>query len=101
MMLKSKRSKATDISPSVKKAVWERDGGKCIICKSTNASPNAHYIPRSAGGLGILENTVTLCGCCHYAYDQTCERGMYRKRIGAYLKRKHPYWDESKLYYKK
>ena len=101
MNYKANRSKATDISPSVKKSVWERDSGKCIICKDIHAFPEAHYIPRSSGGLGIEENIVSLCRRCHYEYDQTCERGMYRKRIKAYLQRKYPNWDETKLYYKK
>ncbi len=49
----SKRSKACDISPKVKKKVWERDNHCCIICGSPYAMPNAHYIARSQGGLGI------------------------------------------------
>lgn len=43
----SKRSKACDISPKVKKKVWERDNHCCIICGSPYAMPNAHYIKRS------------------------------------------------------
>lgn len=100
--MKSQRSKDTDITQNVKDSVWERDKHQCIICHSTyTAFPNAHYIPRSAGGLGIEENIVTLCHQCHREYDQTCEREMYRKRIKAYLQRKYPNWDENKLYYKK
>ena len=72
--MKSKRSKACDILQKVKEAVWERDGHRCIICHSRIAMPNAHFIPRSKGGLGIEENIVTLCTnfseCkCHYKFD--------------------------------
>lgn len=99
--MKHKRSKATDIPQSVKNKVWERDRHQCIICYSYLAFPNAHYIPRSAGGLGIEENIVTLCNDCHRRYDQSSERAYYGARIEAYLKRKYPNWDKEKLYYKK
>lgn len=32
--MKSKRSKATDIPMSVKKKVFERDKGRCVVCKN-------------------------------------------------------------------
>lgn len=31
------------------------------MCGSSYAMPNAHYIARAQGGLGIEENIVTLC----------------------------------------
>ena len=99
--MKSKRSKATDISQKVKNAVWERDKHQCIICHSGTASPNAHYIPRSAGGLGIEENIVTLCNQCHREYDQSTERELIGRRIEAYLKRKYPKWEKENIIYKK
>ena len=59
--MKSRRSKATDIPQKVKQAVWERDGGRCVICGNThNVMPNAHFISRANGGLGIEENVVHL-----------------------------------------
>ena len=100
--MKSQRSKDTDIPQRVKARVWERDRHQCIICHRTHtAFPNAHYIPRSSGGLGIEENIVTLCHQCHREYDQSIERELYKTRIRQYLKRKYPNWDENKLYYKK
>lgn len=99
--MKSKQAKACDIPQPVKNAVWERDSHKCIICGSPCAMPNAHYIPRSHGGLGIEENIVTLCMDCHRAFDQTTSRGWYRERIRRYLQEKYPKWDESKLIYHK
>lgn len=107
--MKSKRSKATDIPDKVKKRVWERDKGQCVIChNSYNVMPNAHYIPRSKGGLGIEENVVTLCteltiNKCHRKYDfgTKKERDLLGKQIKKYLQSKYPDWDEEKLYYKK
>lgn len=106
--LSSKRSKACDIPKKVKDAVWERDGRRCIICGSTMAMPNAHYIPRSKGGLGIEENIVTLCthmseNRCHYRYDfgSREEREEIGGKIRDYLMSKYPDFDEDKLVYDK
>lgn len=73
--MKSKRSKATDIPMSVKKRVFERDNGHCVVCGNNyNVMPNAHILSRAKGGLGIETNVVTLCtrltqNDCHYKFD--------------------------------
>ncbi len=95
------QTKATAISKSVRCAVYERDGYRCIICGSSQGQPNAHYIARSQGGLGVEENIVTLCPCCHRDYDQSCKRKVYKDFIKSYLKNKYPEWDENKLIYRK
>ena len=99
--MRSERTKAVDIKPSVKKAVYKRDGGRCIICGSYRGQPNAHYIPRSAGGLGIEENIVTLCPTCHRAYDETASRKVYGAHIEVYLKSHYPEWDKEELIYRR
>ena len=99
--MKSKRSKACDIAQAVKKKVWERDGERCIICGSPNAMPNAHYISRAHSGLGIEQNIVTLCQICHFKYDNTAYRPIYREYIKSYLKGKYDGWNEEELTYKK
>lgn len=96
-----KQTKVCDISKSVKDSVWERDGGHCIICGSSAAFPNAHYIARSHGGLGIEQNIVTLCAECHREYDQGQYHRQYGKIIQAYLHTLYPGLDESKLIYHK
>lgn len=109
MSYKSARSRATDISQKVKQRVWERDGGRCVVCgNSYNVMPNAHYIPRSRGGLGIEENIVTLCteltpNKCHRRYDfgKKEEREMIHDIIKHYLQSQYEDWDEAKLIYKK
>ena len=59
--MKTKRSKACDISQKVKFQVFLRDNGQCVVCHNrNNVMPNAHFIPRSQGGLGIEENIVFL-----------------------------------------
>ena len=100
--MKSKRSKACDISQKVKKRVFERDGCRCIICRSYSAMPNAHYIPRSKGGLGIEENVVTLCLDCHHKLDQTSSRKEMLTYVRTYLNAYYgDKWDEDKLVYHK
>lgn len=102
--MKTKRSKACDISQKVKQRVWERDNGCCIICGNNyNVMPNAHYIPRSKGGLGIEENIFTACtrltqNDCHYKFD---EYGIGKEIVKEYLQAHYPNWDENNLYYSK
>lgn len=109
--MKAKRTKALEIPIAVKRKVAERDsidGHPCCIwcgepAPTTDplAFSNAHYIPRSQGGLGIEENTLTLDWKCHLLYDQTYKRGEMREFFKDYLKTKHPDWDEENLIYKK
>lgn len=95
-------TKACDIPYEVKKKVWERDGGRCVVCGSTRmVSPNAHYIARSHMGLGIEQNIVCLCLGCHCDYDNGPKREEYREAIRRYLKMRYPNWDEKKLVYRK
>lgn len=106
---KSNRSKATDIPYSVKKKVFIRDEGKCVVCgNQINVMPNAHYVSRNNGGLGIEENVVTLCtefteNKCHRKYDFGTkeERAECRNKIREYLKSKYNNWNEEDLVYKK
>ena len=96
-----KRTKALSISPKVKNAVYERDGGCCVWCGNPYGQPNAHFIPRSQGGLGIEENVLTLCWECHQRFDNSIGRMKMREFFEEYLKSKYPEWEEEKLYYKK
>jgi 5-methylcytosine-specific restriction endonuclease McrA len=99
MLTMHRRTKALQISPDVKRRVWERDG-RCILCHRPG-SPDAHYIPRSQGGLGIEKNIVTLCQSCHMAYDQGFARRELGIEIRAYLMKCYPDWDEADLVYRK
>ena len=100
-MAKSKRARALDISPKVKKAVWERDGERCIFCGDHRAMPNAHIVPRSQGGLGIEENVVTACIGCHHDMDHTDKREEMLQKGKDYLRGIYPDWSEEEVTYKK
>ncbi|HHX72167.1 MAG TPA: HNH endonuclease [Clostridiales bacterium] len=93
------RTKALAISRAVKEKVLERDK-YCVWCGRPGI-PNAHFIPRSQGGLGIEENVLTLCPECHRKYDHTTERKKMQGHFRIYLRIQYPDWDENKLYYKK
>lgn len=106
----SRRSRATDIPQKVKEAVWKRDGGMCVNCgNNKNIMPNAHYISRHNGGLGIEENVVTLCTeltekKCHKKYDDGTreEHDEIEKNIKNYLKNYYgSSWKEKDLIYNK
>lgn len=101
MRYKTKRAKACDIPPEVKDKVLARDNGICVFCLSGNASPNAHFISRSQGGLGIEQNILTLCSTCHDRYDHTTDRKQMREFFRKYLKSKYAEWDENLIIYKK
>lgn len=95
-----RETKAKQIPASVKRAVWERDHGECVICHAPG-EPTAHYISRGQGGLGIEENVLTLCSGCHRRYDQGIGREQTRRILRKYLQSHYPGWDESKLIYRK
>lgn len=96
-----KQTRATAISKAVKDRVWERDGHCCVYCGSPYANPEAHFIPRSLGGLGIEENLLTLCRRCHRRFDETSDRLRMRRYFEMYLRSIYPEWDEKKLKYRK
>lgn len=101
---KHKLTKATDIPMSVKKKVFERDKGCCVVCgNSVNVMPNAHYIRRSKNGLGIEQNIFTACtdlteNKCHSNFDKY---GIGKDKVIANFKKHYSEWNEDKLVYKK
>ena len=99
----NKRTVALAIGQRTKIAVWKRDGHRCVVCGDLNASPNAHFIPRSQSGLGIEKNIVTLCADCHRIFDQGTaeEREEIRQYLRGYLKEIYPDWNENDLIYRK
>ena len=105
--ISSKRAKAVAIPPRVKRKVAERDEIDgwtcCVVCGSPKGIPEAHYIPRSKGGLGIEKNIVTLCRPCHYKFDfgNKEDRSAIGSRIKEYLESIYPDWNEEELVYKK
>ena len=97
---RSKRTLAVAIPKSVKVAVAIRDGGRCIVCGGVGI-PNAHIIPRSAGGLGVEDNIVCLCPKCHHEFDNGMNREYYADIVYSYIKSKVPNWNRENYIYRK
>ena len=93
-------TKATSISPAVRKIVVERDKHRCIFCGDYRIQV-AHYVPRSQLGMGIPENLACVCPNCHRLLDQSTKRKMLLMIFERYLKFKYPKWEKKKLIYKK
>lgn len=84
----------------VKLEVADRDLGLCIFCGAPG-TPNAHYISRAHGGLGVEQNIVTACAKCHDALDNGKDTQNYRERAKRYLEAIYGPINEDKLKYKK
>lgn len=105
------RTKSLGITIRVKEEVADRDsfyGHPCCLwcglpapASDRLAFSNAHYVPRSQGGLGVERNIVTLCPTCHRRYDQSTDREKMGEFLRDYLKKQYEDWDESQLYYRK
>lgn len=107
MSFKSRRAKACDFPKKDRISIKERDSvnGRpcCIFCGSTNSLQIAHYISRSAGGLGIQENGACACIHCHQKLDTGCElvRNKLRNRFKQYLEYYYPFFEDDRRIYRK
>ena len=52
--------------PLTRKAVFARDGGRCVYCGATATSLD-HVVPKSRGGSHTWDNVVSACGRCNHA----------------------------------
>jgi 5-methylcytosine-specific restriction endonuclease McrA len=59
------RGRREPIPREVRRAVFERDGGKCAECRSTFDLQYDHVIPVALGGATTAENLQLLCADCN------------------------------------
>jgi 5-methylcytosine-specific restriction endonuclease McrA len=52
--------------PLTRRAVFARDGGRCVYCRAPATSID-HVLPRSRGGRHVWENVVSCCRRCNHA----------------------------------
>ena len=104
-----KRTKKTQIAPTVKYLVWLRDGGRCVGCgrwapgeEENYGWSCAHYIARSHGGRGdIPQNILTLCPECHERFDNSSDRENLKSVYLDYLESKYGPLKTTDLTYQK
>jgi len=98
-----KETKSTQIPPSVRLAVWLRDGRECVLCGK--AVPvecgNAHIVRRSQGGKGVEQNIVTLCPECHREHDEGKDAKILQAQVIKYIKTLYPGWSRESVTYHK
>ena len=75
--------------PLSRRAIFARDGGRCVYCNTTATSVD-HVLPRSRGGTHQWENVVSCCHKCnHVKADKTLKelgwklRTLPREPVGA------------------
>lgn len=59
------RKKRRPMSRAVRKAVFDRDGNKCVNCGSNERLAVDHIHPWSKGGADVMDNYQTLCVACN------------------------------------
>jgi 5-methylcytosine-specific restriction endonuclease McrA len=65
-----------------RKALFARDGHKCVYCGSTGRLTLDHVVPRSRGGDSVWENVVTSCAPCNLRTgDRTPEEVQMRLHV--------------------
>lgn len=114
MAKRSKRSRSTEFSAKAREEIKARDGNNCIFCvmryQMEKADPYEqsikeimHYIPRSAGGLGIAQNAAIGCKYHHMMLDNG-NQGNREEMLGLfreYLSKRYRGWNEKELVYDK
>jgi 5-methylcytosine-specific restriction endonuclease McrA len=68
--------------PLTRKAVFARDGGRCVYCGAAATSLD-HVVPKSRGGPHTWENVVSACSRCnHVKADRgIAELGWHLRRV--------------------
>ena len=51
--------------PLTRRAVFARDGGRCVYCNAPATSLD-HVVPKSRGGAHAWDNVVSACGRCNH-----------------------------------
>jgi 5-methylcytosine-specific restriction endonuclease McrA len=59
------RARRRPIPLKVKTWVWQRDGGRCVECRSRADLEYDHIIPLAMGGSNTERNLQLLCGPCN------------------------------------
>lgn len=69
-------------TPVQRRAVWERDGGRCCAC-GVDLQPGwhiDHILPRELGGAHEMDNWQALCAPCHKEKTKGDNRRIAKSR---------------------
>ena len=61
----TRRQASRTIPSAVKRKVWARDEGRCVLCGANDDLHFDHEIPFSKGGASTIENVRVLCASCN------------------------------------
>ena len=106
-MAKSKLASAREFLRSEKQEIYKRDKGRCIFCGSTNQLTYMHFVARSRGGLGIVQNGALGCWRCHRALDNPLGKNeveqskKMKKMFRKYLEKYYPGFSDEERKYRK
>jgi HNH endonuclease len=59
------------IRPRVRRRVWQRDRGACVVCGTRDQVRFEHIIPLSRGGSSTVRNLELRCGTCRRLKDDS------------------------------
>lgn len=114
MRQRTKKNAKFQFDTKTRQMIFERDGGCCIFCRQKYHMESKdtmlyaikdvmHYINKSQGGLGIVQNGAIGCRYHHMLLDNG-SRGLRAEMLEIfreYLMQQYSDWDEDSLYYKK
>ena len=82
-------ARVTEFDKKTRQTIYERDNHRCVLCYGTTFLGIAHvFVPRSKGGLGVVENGALLCQNCHHAMDNGSDAAysdMIRNGVEQYM----------------
>ncbi|WP_327933260.1 HNH endonuclease [Brevibacillus centrosporus] len=79
-----KRKERGRVKPATYRRVFDRDGGKCVLCGTTRGLEAHHVRYRSRGGTGEEHNLAMVCGPA--THSATCHAKAHSsKQVRAQL----------------
>jgi hypothetical protein len=76
-------SRQKPIRPRVRRRVWQRDRGACVVCGSRDQVRFAHIIPVNRGGSSAVRNLELRCATCWgLKGDSTLPSGVSPSALG-------------------
>ncbi|MFM8432768.1 MAG: HNH endonuclease [Bacteroidota bacterium] len=76
-------AQSRNISSTVKKQVYVRDGGICQCCGSSISLEFDHITPYSCGGGSQASNIQLLCQKCNRSKSNSCYCKIHNRKVGS------------------